>query len=325
VAPPERLTPVTLLTGFLGSGKTTLLSRILAEEHGRRIAVIENEFGEVGIDGDLIVGATENIVEVRNGCLCCTVRSDLIDALRELRARRDDFDHIVIEASGLAEPAPVVQTFFIDEEIRSWSELNSIVAVVDAKHFPIHVADFPTAENQVASSDLVILNKTDLVNEEHLDAVVESVRAINPVAERRLARHGAVPIEAVLDRPRGSSLDVPDEGRAQGGDHAHDQLEAIALELPGDIAGDAFCRWLGDLIYLKWRDLYRVKGVLAMDGVEERVVLQGVHMIVSAEPAEAWGAAERRSKLVIIGRDLDRFALTQGFALCQSDSRVAIR
>src|SRR5688572_27655390 len=195
---PSRV-PVTVLTGFLGSGKTTLLNRILSEKHGKRIAVIENEFGEVGVDSELVIGAEEELFETINGCICCTVRGDLIRILGQLMKRRDKFDYILIETTGMADPGPVAQTFFLDDELKNQFSLDAIVTMVDAKHFEQHVDELNEPAEQVAFADLVLLNKTDLVDEAALERIESRIRGINGTAKILRTKNADAPIDRVLN------------------------------------------------------------------------------------------------------------------------------
>ena len=197
---PVAKTPVTVLTGYLGAGKTTLLNRILSEEHGKRYAVIVNEFGEVGIDNDLIVGADEEVFEMNNGCVCCTVRGDLIRVLSGLMKRKGGFDAIIVETTGLADPAPVAQTFFVDEDVRARTQLDSVTTVVDAKHLPLRLKDSREAAEQIAFADQIILNKTDLVTEAELAQVEAAIRTLNPLAPIHRAQRSNVPLATILGR-----------------------------------------------------------------------------------------------------------------------------
>ena len=221
--------PVTVLTGYLGAGKTTLLNRILSEDHGKRYAVIVNEFGEIGIDNDLIVGADEEVFEMNNGCVCCTVRGDLIRVLSGLMKRKGKFDAIIVETTGLADPGPVAQTFFVDDDVRAKSQLDSVTTVVDAKHLPLRLADSHEAVEQIAFADQIILNKTDLVTPAELLAVEAQIRRINPLAPIHRAQRSNVPLEAVLGRggfdlERITSLDPEFLNPAHGEPgHVHDE------------------------------------------------------------------------------------------------------
>jgi G3E family GTPase len=478
---PSRV-PVTVLTGFLGSGKTTLLNRILSEKHGKRIAVIENEFGEVGVDSELVIGAEEELFETNNGCICCTVRGDLIRILGQLMKRRDKFDYILIETTGMADPGPVAQTFFLDDELKNQFQLDAIVTMVDAKHFEMHVDELDEPAEQVAFADLVLLNKTDLVDAAALERIERRIRGINGTARILRTRNADAPIDAVLDvgafdLQRALAVDEsflePEypfewggvyqltegdyllkaggehdehahgghEGHVHGehcshghdhdhhdpahhghehdhghahGDHAHEDLELVVLPLPratsealkdaieaavrgfaepatvvnchGHIAqpghyaidishsGAAFTlhvafegayalffehhplefglhlagqrpaaerrfashhhaddissigirdprpldatklnQWLDYLLKTRGQDIFRMKGVLNVQGEDRRQVFHGVHMMFDAQSERPWGNAERVNQLVFIGRDLDRAELEAGF------------
>ena len=320
-APAVDKIPVTVLTGYLGAGKTTLLNRILTEHHGKRIAVIENEFGEIGIDNELVIDADEEIFEMNNGCICCTVRGDLIRILGSLMRNRDRFDHILIETTGLADPGPVIQTFFVDQEMAEQLSLDGIVTVVDAGHIVLHLDDSHEAEEQIGFADVIVLNKTDLVAEPDLEALERRLRAMNGTAAIHRARDARVPVEEVvglgafdldriLDQEPGLLEEDPD-------DHEHDPtVTSVGIDLTGDLDSDRLNRWLGELLAEKGQDIFRMKGVLALAGAEERFVFQGVHMLFTGQPDRAWNGDARRSRLVFIGRNLDRQALEAGLRAC---------
>jgi len=439
--------PVTVLTGFLGAGKTTLLNRILTEEHGKKIAVIENEFGEVGIDNDLVIDAEEEIFEMNNGCICCTVRGDLIRILGQLMRRKDRFDHILVETTGLADPGPVIQTFFVDEEMQEHLTLDGVVTLVDAGHVALHLEDSSEAREQIAFADVIVLNKTDLASEMELDELEARIRRLNAVARIHRARQAAVPIADVVgvggfDITRGLELDpglltpsypfewlgvyelragrhsltfanapdpsvdvlllgvqaatdaavdvrlrdatiafsdrpapiardaalLPDSGPASialapggtaaavdipapgayalftehGGDelgvtlldpdgtparllvdrqiapdHEHDdEISSVGIHVEGELDAERLNAWLSELLRDKGQDIFRSKGVLAVQGMDERYVFQGVHMLFTGQTDRPWGEDVRTNKLIFIGRDLDRDELNAGFAAC---------
>ncbi len=443
--------PVTVLTGFLGSGKTTLLNRILTENHGQRIAVIENEFGEIGVDQELVINAEEEIFEMNNGCICCTVRGDLIRILGNLISRRDKFDRIVLETTGLANPGPVAQTFFVDQAMRERFALDGIVTMVDARHFEQQVLNSEETTTQVAFADVIVLNKSDLVTREQLDTLEQRVRGMNALA--RIVRadpreRAAVPMSAVLGiggfdlaraleyKPtfldpeypfewaglfelaagdytlalqegpdpsmevlacealdsdeldpgsaaervfalfsagaaevvpgshfspqlRTQRLDLTRRGecrfllriaragrywlftqhlpsefalRLMAGDnrdvtataqrefapgHSHDErVGSFSLEADRPLHPQRFQSWLSEVLRTQGTRLYRLKGFLNLDGSEQRIVIQGVHMVVDTSTLGPWAARPRRTQLVFIGRELDRQALAAGFDSC---------
>ena len=322
----ETRVPVTVITGFLGSGKTTLLNHILTAQHGKRIAVIENEFGEIGIDDALVIDAEEEIFEMNNGCICCTVRGDLIRILGNLMKRKDRFDHILVETTGLADPAPVAQTFFVDDEIRSQLKLDAIVTVVDAKHLPIHLDDDKPegveneAVEQLAFADRVLLNKTDLVDDAERAEVERRIRAINANAEiiptvmsevdlDRVLGVGAFDLDKVLEMEPTFLDDA---------EHLHDvSVTSVGIELPGSVDVEKVNDWLGWLLSEKGTDIFRMKGVLHVHGEPRRFVFQGVHMLFDGQPDRPWAEGEERSnRLVFIGRNLDRAEIEDRFRRC---------
>lgn len=332
--------PVTVLTGFLGAGKTTLLNRILSEDHGRRYAVIVNEFGEIGIDNDLIVGADEEVFEMNNGCVCCTVRGDLIRILGALLKRRGRFDRIIVETTGLAKPAPVAQTFFADDDVQAATRLDAVVTVADAKHIAAQLGDTEAARDQIAFADVILLNKTDLVDEQGLKAAEALIRAINPGARLHYSQRGDVALDALLDQGA-FDLDrleawAASDGHKHDHDHHHDHthchddvhahdsrldhdqdIHSVALSADRPLNGDAFMLWVQALAADKGPDLLRWKGILHFAGEDRRFVFQGVHMILDGDLRTPWGADEqRRSRLVFIGRNLDAASLRAGFEDC---------
>jgi G3E family GTPase len=440
-------TPVTVLTGFLGAGKTTLLNRILTEQHGHRIAVIENEFGEIGIDHEIVINAEEEIFEMNNGCICCTVRGDLIRILGNLMKRRDKFDHILIETTGLADPGPVVQTFFVDDDVKEQLEVNAVVTLVDARHILQHLDDSDEAREQIAFADVILLNKCDLVSPGDLDAIEARIKAMNGVAKFHRTTNATIPIEAVLqvggfnlqhaigvdprfldpeypfewggivqthggalewtakqnpdpsmkalilpvanateaaladareqavrlfssreeiETPPGQPLVVgalhnlllregpmrwplpalsgfhalftehypeelqlelrengqpiaPSLAAAYKPDHEHDEaVSSVGIEMEGDCDGRKLNDWLSRLLREKGQDIFRMKGVFAVRGNPQRVIFQGVHMLLDTQDGGPWGERSRKSSLVFIGRNLDRSTLTASFEKCRA-------
>ena len=440
-------TPVTVLTGFLGSGKTTLLNRILTEQHGQKIAVIENEYGEVGIDNDLVIDADEEIFEMNNGCICCTVRGDLIRILGQLMRRKDRFDHILIETTGLADPGPVIQTFFVDDEMQKLLALDGVVTLVDAAHLALHLQDSSEAREQIAFADVIVINKTDLVDPAAVDALEARIRGLNGAARIHRATNADVPIgdvvgvggfdlarglqiepellnpsypfewlgaydlqpgrhtlvlgaqpdpsvdvllmpvaeasDAAVDAilrdatiafsgdaaplggdaalsvssglgcaelaPGGSSVAVDIEAagsyvlftehgagelelrllgrdgtpveplidRQIVPDHEHDDsVGSVGITQHGDLDPDRLNAWLGVLLREKGQDIFRMKGVLALAGAQERFVFQGVHMLFDGRPDRPWNGEARTNKLIFIGRHLDRQQLEESFRAC---------
>ncbi len=345
-------TPVTVLTGYLGAGKTTLLNRILSEDHGKKYAVIVNEFGEVGIDNDLIVGADEEVFEMNNGCVCCTVRGDLIRVLSGLMKRKGGFDAIVVETTGLADPGPVAQTFFVDDDVRAKTELDSVITVVDAMHLPLRLADSHEAVEQVAFADQIILNKTDLVTEAQLRDVEARIRRLNPLAPIHRAQRSNVPLEMILGRgsfdlnritelqpeflnpAHGEPGHVHDEDCDHDHDHhhhhdhdhhdhhAHDHvaeagIRGISLTFDKPLNGNKVTAWLNDVLQTQGPDILRAKGILDVAGESRRLVFQAVHMILEGDFQRDWKDGEPRfSRMVFIGRNLDEAALKKGFEAC---------
>jgi len=313
-------TPVTILTGFLGAGKTTLLNRILTGEHGLRIAVIENEFGEIGVDHELVISADEEIFEMNNGCICCTVRGDLIRILGNLMKRREKFDHILIETTGLADPGPVVQTFFADDEMKEKLFVNAVVTLVDARHILLHLDDSDEAREQIAFADVILLNKCDLVSEDDLAALEVRIRAMNALAKIHRTTGADIAIDKVLD-VGGFNLDhameVSPHFLEEGHHHHHDGgVQSVGIEAPGDCDGKKLNDWLSGVIREQGADIFRMKGVFAVAGQPDRIIFQGVHMIIDAAAGGPWGGRPRANRLVFIGRNLDRKSLTAGFTNC---------
>jgi len=307
--------PVTVLTGFLGAGKTTLLNRILTADHGRRVAVIVNEFGEVGIDHHLLISSDQEVVEMSNGCICCSVRGDLLRSLFQLLEHRDKFDTLMIETTGLADPAPVVQSFFIDDQIKAEYALNGVVTVVDAKHIFYQLGSSPEAKEQIAFADMVLLNKIDLINPEDLPELEFKLRNLNGAARVCQTRNSDVDISMLLDL-RGLDLEI----KAAKHDHHHahtEDIETVAIEVPGDLDGVKISQWFRELIAEFGEQMMRMKGILNLRKDPDQFVFQGVHMLFEGRPGRSWAETEERiNRLVFIGRNLNKDKITQGFMSC---------
>jgi G3E family GTPase len=320
----QSMVPVTILTGFLGSGKTTLLNRILKEDHGRRIAVIENEFGEVGVDSEIIEKSDEQIIEMNNGCICCTVRGDLIRILGTLKEKRDagtlKFDRVVIETTGMADPGPVAQTFFTDEEIGSYYLLDSILTVVDAKHAPQQLDEFHEAQEQVGFADRILLSKTDLIKEDETEALIKRLKRMNPRAPIKKVDFGNAPIDEVLDI-RGFNLnailELDPEFLTDSHHEHHDEVESFVFKSDKPFDGNKLEQFLSGMIQVYGPDLLRYKGVLWMKGNARRVVFQGVHMMMGGDMGKPWTKADKKSSiLVFIGKKLPKDLFLAGLAEC---------
>ncbi len=348
----QNQTPVTVLTGYLGAGKTTLLNRILTEDHGKKYAVIVNEFGEIGIDNDLVVGADEEVFEMNNGCVCCTVRGDLIRVVQGLMKRKGKFDAIIIETTGLADPGPVAQTFFVDDDVKAKSRLDSVTTVVDAKHILLRLSDSKVVREQIAFADQIVLNKTDLVSEDDLRMIEARLRRMNPLAPIHRAQRSNVPLDAILGKgsfdlariveiepeflnpAHGEAGHVHDEHCGDDHDHHHDHdhdhhhadehgntaqrhdddIQGISLRLDRPVDGTLVTKWLNDLLQAQGPDILRAKGILDVKGEDKRLVFQAVHMILEGDLQREWKPGEERySRMVFIGRNLDEAKLRAGF------------
>ncbi|WGS52078.1 GTP-binding protein [Paraburkholderia sp. D15] len=376
--------PVTVLTGFLGAGKTTLLNYILREKHGRKIAVIENEFGEIGIDGGLVLESTEEIYEMTNGCVCCVgaVREDLVRIVRMLVERPDRLDHIIVETSGLADPYPVAQTFFLDDPIAKQVTLDAVVTMVDAKHIAAHLDDIVLdgsdnqAVDQIVCADRIVINKVDLVGPAEIASLTQRIRGLNATAEivessyaqidlDRILGVGANEFSQILVETDGLGEDAHAHAHAHSSEHAHEQpaeahdhehehdhlheheheheqheahahqsddhsghqhddsVSSVGIEVDADIDLAALQAWLAELRDADATNLFRMKGILAVQGQSHRYVLQGVHNVIELRAAQVWGSEPRTCRIVFIGRDLDRAALTDRFRACLAESVAA--
>ena len=324
------LIPVTILTGFLGSGKTTLLNHILKSDHGFKIAVIENEFGEAGIDNELLVqDRDEQIIEMNNGCICCTVRGDLVRILGELAAKKKagtlSFDHVVIETTGLADPAPVAQTFFVDEDIQMHYLLDAIVTLVDAVHAPQQLDEHHEAQEQVGFADRVLISKTDLVDAAAVAKLKQRLTRINPRAKIAESHNGVAAVNELMDI-RGFNLNAILEIEPQfltDVDHEHDDdVTSFVFREDRPLDLERVEDFLGSMIKVYGPQMMRYKGVLNIKGESQRVVFQGVHMLMGAERVGNWKPNEKRvSKMVFIGRGLPEDVLMAGLAQCAVSAR----
>jgi G3E family GTPase len=339
--------PVTVLTGYLGAGKTTLLNRILSEQHGKKYAVIVNEFGEIGIDNDIIVGADEEVFEMNNGCICCTVRGDLVRILDGLMRRKGKFDAIIVETTGLADPAPVAQTFFMDENVGRKTRLDAVVTVADAKWLNDRLKDAPEAKNQIAFADVILINKTDLVTPEELSEVEARIRGINPYAKVHKTQRAKIDLDQVLGRnafdldrildiePDFLGSDEHDHDHSHDHHHDHDHhhnhahshgglkhyhdedMQSISLRSEKPLNPDKFFPWVQELVQKEGPNILRCKGILSFKGDDERFVFQGVHMILDGDHQRPWKDGEKRdSRIVFIGRNLPGKAIAEGFESC---------
>ncbi len=333
--------PVTVLTSYLGAGKTTLLNRILSEPHGKKYAVIVNEFGEIGIDNDLVVGADEEVFEMNNGCICCTVRGDLVRILDGLMRRKGKFDAIIVETTGLADPAPVAQTFFIDENVGRRTKLDAVVTVADARWLNDRLKDAPEVKNQIAFADVILINKTDLVSPEELDEVEARIRGINPYARLHKTQRAEIALDEVLGRnafdldrildlePAFLEGDDHDHGHDHHDEHKHahshgglkhyhdEEMQSISLKSDKPLDPDKFFPWVQDLVQKEGPSILRCKGILDFKGDDKRFVFQGVHMILDGDHQRPWNEDEKRqSRIIFIGRNLPGKKITEGFESC---------
>lgn len=313
--------PATVITGFLGSGKTTLVNRILHENHGKKIAVIVNEFGEISIDGQLVVRDEQaELVEFNNGCLCCTVRGDLIETLERLQERAGELEGILIETTGLADPAPVASTFFVADEVKSRIRLDAFVTMVDAVNLEMNLKQSPEAIEQVAFSDIVLVNKIDVASPEQVRSAEATVRKLNPLARIHFTENAEIDLSHVIGIGAFDLVQKLEVDPEFLGDHEHEHDPAVGsfiLEETRPIDLNRFSIWLNDIAQARGEDLYRTKGIFNAQGFRERVVFQSVRMLTTMRMERPWADDEQRmSQFVVIGRNLNRAEFADGFARC---------
>lgn len=315
--------PVTIITGYLGAGKTTLLNHILTGDHDRRIAVILNEFGEISIDHDLVLNIEdEGMITLANGCICCTVRDDLASALDDLLDRRDAFDHILVETTGLAEPGGIIMTFLTHPDVGESFTVDGIVTVADAVHLPAQLGRSPEVQQQLAYADVILLNKCDLIGESEALVLEDRIKALNPLVSLQRTAHAGIDLDAVLDI---GGFDPARIRIAENGGrdehHTHETgLASISLALPGDMDQSCFEGWVAGLIESAHEGIYRMKGIISIAGQRRRYVFHGVHALWSWQYGQSWEDDRRESRFVIIGRGLDREDLMRGFRECLKET-----
>ncbi|MGE3262937.1 MAG: GTP-binding protein [Bacteriovoracia bacterium] len=305
--------PITILTGFLGAGKTTLLQRILSEKHGKKIAVVENEFANLDIDANLVKSKTDLLVELFNGCVCCSIQGELVESLLEIAKREDRVDHILIETTGVANPSNLVKSFLTDHLMCALFRLDAVITVVDAKHFPLHVEESQDFRDQIAFADLLILNKTDLVGEAELDQVESAARGINQAAEVVRTNMCSLPLERVFDRSEYQNSTIRPERIAAGrGTDLPSLVSSLSLEISGELDQEKFMKWMESFVAVNHEKMFRTKGILWFAGMTKHVVLQGVHAIFSVSLSEAVLLEKGKGRIVFIGRDLPRDQIMAG-------------
>ncbi len=319
----EKLIPVTLLTGFLGSGKTTLLNHILKNKHGKRIAVIENEFGDIDIDSDLLIGKSDEIFEMKNGCICCSVRNDLIETLNRLINRQDKFDYVVIEGAGLASPGPVAQAFLLEHEINQSLFLDGIITLIDSKNAWNHLKDAEVAWEQIAFSHILLLNKSDLVSHDELKNLEDHIRGVNPTAKLFNTKNAQIELNHLLDIGGFdlSNVNLSDNEFLEHGlhdkHHEHEgDITSASIVCPGTIDPDKFNNWLRMLLIMEGMDVFRAKGILNTKNSDKRYIFQSVYMLFEGRFEDSWDNRPKENKMVFIGRNLNKERLENGIQSC---------
>ena len=319
----EKLIPVTLLTGFLGSGKTTLLNHILNNKHGKRIAVIENEFGDIDIDSDLLIGKSDEIFEMKNGCICCSVRNDLIETLNRLINRQDKFDYVVIEGTGLASPGPVAQAFLLEHEINQSLFLDGIITLIDSKNAWNHLKDAEVAWEQIAFSHILLLNKSDLVSHDELKNLEDHIRGVNPTAKLFNTKNAQIDLNHLIDIGGFdlSNVNLSDNEFLEHGlhdkHHEHEgDITSASIVCPGTIDPDKFNNWLRMLLIMEGMDVFRAKGILNTKNSDKRYIFQSVYMLFEGRFEDSWDNRPKENKMVFIGRNLNKERLENGIQSC---------
>lgn len=318
----DRRIPVTVVTGYLGAGKTSLVNHLLNHVSDRRLAVIVNEFGDIGLDGELIASGAEEIIELSNGCVCCAVRGDLIRTLRTLLKGGDRFDGLLVETSGVANPSPVIQTFYADQSLAARCRLDAVATIVDAIHFDPGGTIEPDKADQVAFASVIFLNKASESSD--IDAVEARIRALNPLAPVHRIDRGRAEVASIIDTGGFDLARIADAFPPDDHPHSDHHLAAaglgsVALSTDGPLDAERLETWLRELLRVRGNDILRTKGIVWAEGSDRKLVLQAVQMLIEGDFTTPWGEAEpRRSRLVFIGRNLDADALRQGFLACRA-------
>lgn len=308
--------PFTVLTGYLGAGKTTLLNHILTREHGKKIAVLVNEFGEIGVDQKLVEGVEEDILMMSNGCVCCRFRGDVIRSLHDILRRDEPSEAILLETTGLADPGPIAQSFFVDEELKKKIVLDAIITMVDAKHIDQQMKNDVKAREQIAFADVVLLNKIDIASKEQVEAARARIRALNAVTKIHETTNAEIDLSHIMGIGAFDLSKKPEVAEDASHDHTAD-IVSVSLRQPGALDGKKFNAWLGNLLKTKGQDIFRLKGIAEVKGEKRRVVFQGVHMMFDGRPDRPWKEGEdRTSIMVFIGRGLSEKELREGLLSC---------